>query len=140
VTGDPHVRDQFPYPRGDIVAGFLDEAAFDGAREHLEQAGFGPGAYEVLHGERDAARVDITGQAHGLAGSIFRRLQAAMTDEAELARRYAEHLRGGHYLVAVSVGDDEAAKQRAAAALRAAHAQFLSYYATNYIEDLGADS
>ena len=62
-----------------------------------------------------------------------------MTDEAEHARRYREYVRAGHYLVAVSVGDDEAAKYRAAAALRAADAEFLTYYAASYIEDLGAN-
>ena len=54
-------------------------------------------------------------------------------------RRYAEYLRAGHYLVGVSVGEDDAAKQRAADALRAGDAQTLNYYAENYVEDLGAN-
>ena len=41
------------------------------------------------------------------------------------------------YVVGVSVGEDEMAKQRAAEALRAGDAQFLNYYADNYVEDLG---
>jgi hypothetical protein len=36
------------------------------------------------------------------------------------------------------VGEDDAAKQRAAGALRGAHAQFINYYADNYVEDLDA--
>jgi hypothetical protein len=36
----------------------------------------------------------------------------------------------------VSVGGDEAAKDRAAQALRSADAQCLNYYAENYVEDL----
>jgi hypothetical protein len=37
------------------------------------------------------------------------------------------------------VGEDEAAKRSAADALRAAGAQFLNYYADNYVEDLGGN-
>ena len=61
-----------------------------------------------------------------------------MSDDADQASRYAEHLRDGHFVLGVSVGEDEAAKQRAADALRGADAQFINYYAENYVEDLGA--
>ena len=61
-----------------------------------------------------------------------------MSDDADHARRYAEHLREGHFILGVSVGEDEAAKQRAADALRGAHAGFIHYYADNYVEDLDA--
>lgn len=40
----------------------------------------------------------------------------------------------------VAVRDDAAAKERAADALRAAHAESLHYYAKNYVEDLGGDA
>jgi hypothetical protein len=36
------------------------------------------------------------------------------------------------------VGEDDAAKQRAAGALRGAHAQFINCCADNYVEDLDA--
>jgi hypothetical protein len=117
----------------------LDDAAFAAVTEHLERAGFAADRYEVLHGERDLNRLDTTGEAHGQIGRVFRVLQDAVTDEGEHARRYAEYLSAGHYLVRVPVGDDEAAKQRAAEAMRR-DADFLVYYAANYIEDLGANS
>ncbi len=116
----------------------LDEAAFEQARARLTDAGFGSERVHVLHGDADLARIDVTGEAHGLTGTIFRRLQAAMSDEAEQARRYAEAVREGHYVVAVSVDHDEEAKIRAADALRGAGAEFLVYYASRYIEDLGS--
>ena len=78
-------------------------------------------------------------EAHGLAGTIIRRLQAVLSDDADHVREYAEHLRAGHYVVGVSVGEHEEAKQRAADALRAADARFLNYYAGNYVEDLRAN-
>lgn len=138
MAGDANSRDTFPYPGGNVVGVLLDAAALEDARERLDQAGFGPDHYDVLHGERDAGRIDVKGEAHGLTGTIVRWLQAAFSDDADHARQMAEHLRDGHYLVGVAVGDDEEAKQRAADALRAAHAQFLNYYADNYVEDLGA--
>ena len=136
VAGDAQDREQFPYPSGSVVGGFVDEVASSIARERLGQAGFGPGDYRVLHGEDDAGQLDITGEAHGSMGKLFRRLQNAVTDEGDLVRRYAEYLRDGHHLVGVRVGRDDAAKRRAVAALHEAGPEFLPYYATNYIEDL----
>jgi hypothetical protein len=49
-----------------------------------------------------------------------------------------EALRQGHFILGVSVGEHEVAKQRAADALRGADAEFIKYYADNYVEDLGA--
>jgi hypothetical protein len=65
-------------------------------------------------------------------------LQGVLTDEANHARRYGEALAEGHFIVGVSVGEDEAAKQRAGDALRGAGAQHINYYADNYVEDLDA--
>ena len=59
----------------------------------------------------------------------------ATSDDLVHVRRHAEHLAGGGYVVAVAVGEDELAKQRAADALRA-DGEFLNYYGDNYIESL----
>ena len=66
----------------------------------------------------------------------MRRLQAVFSDDADHMHRYVEHLRAGHYVVGVSVGEDEDAKRRAAAALNAARAEFVNYYAANSAETL----
>ena len=137
MAGDPNARDRFPYPGGNVVGVLVDNAALDDARERLEQAGFGPDRYDVLEGERDVERIDLGGEGHGLAGTIVRKLQAAISDDAAHVRHYAEQLRAGHYVVGVSVGENESAKEGAANALRSAGAQFLNYYAENYVEDLG---
>jgi hypothetical protein len=137
TNSDP--SDSFPYPRGSVVGILTDEASFEDARHRLERAGFGADRCHVLHGEQGLARLDVEGHAHGKAGTIMRRLQTALSDDADHVRRYAEHLRAGHYVVGVAVGDDEAAKQRAADALRAARGEFLNYYADSYVEDLDAD-
>ena len=72
-----------------------------------------------VEGDADVGRIDVEGKAHGLAGTVKRWLQGVLSDDANHARRYAEHLRKGHFILGVSVGEDEAAKQRAADALRA---------------------
>jgi hypothetical protein len=138
MTEDPKTHDRFPYPGGNVVGVLLDDAALSGARERLAQAGFAPDNYDVLEGEADVARIDVKGEAHGLAGTVKRWLQDALSDDADHARRYAEHLREGHFILGVSVGDDDEAKQRAADALRSADAEFINYYADNYVEDLDA--
>ncbi|MFZ0043525.1 MAG: hypothetical protein WAK93_19610 [Solirubrobacteraceae bacterium] len=137
MSSDSSPSDSFPYPRGSVVGIFVDAPTFEDARQRLLQAGFGADRCEVLHGDEGLARIDVEGEAHGKTGAMVRRLQAAVSDEVDHAREYAEHLRAGHYVIGVAVGDDEAAKQRAADALRGARAQFLNYYAENYVEDLG---
>lgn len=132
--------DSFPYPRGSVVAILADDAALEAARQLLEQAGFGADRCEVLHGDEGLARIDVGGEAHGTAGTMMRWIQSAVSDDADHVRRYAEHLRAGHYVVGVTVGDDEAARRRAADALRSAHAESVQYYAKNYVEELGGDA
>jgi hypothetical protein len=90
-------------------------------------------ASAMLRGSTSRAR------ATGWGGSIVRKLRAVFSDDADHVRRYAEHLRAGHYVVGVSVGEDEATKESAADALRAAHALSLHYYADNYVEDLAGE-
>ena len=138
AAGDSGARDRFPYPGGNVLGVLVDDAALTSARERLAQAGFTPDRYDVLEGERDIGRIDVEGEAHGLMGTVKRWLQGVLSDDADHARRYAEHLREGHFVLGVSVGEDEAAKQRAADALRGAGAQFINYYAENYVEDLSA--
>ena len=140
MAGNSTATDSFPYPRGRVVGVLADDASFEDARRRLEQAGFGADRCDVLHGEQGLARIDLEGTAHGKGGAIMRRLQAALSDDADRARGYAEDLRAGRYLVGVAVGEDEAAKQRAADALRASRAESISYYAENYVEDLGGSA
>jgi len=136
MTTDAHTSDTFPYPRGSVVAVLTDAGALENARRRLEAAGFDADGCDVLQGEEGLARIDVEGEAHGRSGSLMRRLQSALSDDADHVREYAGHLEAGHYVVGVPVGEDEAAKTRAAEALRAAPAETLHYYAENYVEDL----
>ena len=130
------MSDTFPYPTGNVVGVLADAESFEHARRRLSQSGFDAAEVQVLHGEEGLARIDLAGAHHGKSGGIIRRLQSAVSDDAQHVRRYTEYLREGRYILGVRVGEDEAAKQRAADALRGAHAEFLNYYADNYVEDL----
>jgi hypothetical protein len=130
-------HDTLPYPKGSVVGVLADQSALQDARARLDQAGLAD-RVDVLHGEEGITRLDVTGEVHGSSGSLFRRLQRAMSDDADHVRRYAESLREGRYVVGVAVGEDEAAKRTAADALRSCHAEFLNYYAENYVEALHA--
>lgn len=136
MTNAPHEPDSFPYPQGSVVAILTDNPSLENARRRLEQAGFDLDRCDVLHGEEGLARIDVGGEGHGRSGSLMRRLQSVLSDDADHVRQYAEHLQAGHYVVGVAVGEDEAAKARAADALRAGPADTLHYYAENYVEDL----
>lgn len=140
MAGNSNTTDSFPYPRGRVVGVLADDASFEDARRRLEQAGFGAERCDVLHGQEGLERIDVEGKAHGKGGVIMRRLQSVLSDDAEHARQYVEELRAGRYLVGVAVGEDQAAKQQAADALRAARAESVSYYAENYVEDLGPNA
>jgi hypothetical protein len=138
MTSHANRTDTFPYPTGSVVGVVTDSTALEDARRRLEAGGFDLDRCDVLHGEEGLSRIDVDGAAHGRSGSLMRRLQGALSDDAAHVRRYAEHLREGHYVLAVRVGEDEAAKERVADALRGSHAEFVHYYAENYVEDLGS--
>ena len=128
--------DTFPYPRGNVVGILADRSALENARRRLDGAGFDVDRCDVLHGEEGLGRIDVDGAAHGRSGRLMRRLQVALSDDSGHVHEYVEHLKLGHYVIGVPVGEDEGAKARAADALRASPAETLHYYAENYVEDL----
>jgi len=136
MSTNPHAPDTFPYPEGSVVAIVNDSDALDDARRRLADAGFEADRCDVLHGEEGLARIDVEGAAHGASGSLMRRLQSVLSEDADHVRDYAEHLEAGHYVVGVAVGEDDAAKWRAADALRDSSTETLHYFAENYVEDL----
>jgi hypothetical protein len=136
MTSYTETTDTFPYPTGSVVGVLTDDTALDNARRRLGAAGFEADRYDVLQGEEGLARIDVEGAAHGALGALKRRVQAALSDDAEHARRYVDHLRAGRYVVGVRVGEEEAAKERAVEALRGSPAEFVHYYGENYVEDL----
>ena len=109
MSSNPHPTDTFPYPGGSVVAILPDSTALESARRLLEEAGFDADRCDVLHGEHGLALIDVDGAAHGTSGSLMRRLQSALSDDADHVRRYADALRSGQYVLGVRVGEDETA-------------------------------
>lgn len=134
--GDTARFERFPYPRRLVVGLFESEHDLQRAVEALERVGFDSDSYEVLQGEEDARSLDPEGTAHGVAGRLIRALQEATSYERDHARRHADQLHGGGYVLGVFVGVDEDAKRRAGDAMRAQGGEFINYYAVTYIESL----
>jgi hypothetical protein len=128
--------ERFPYPRRLVVGLFGSEQDLQHAVEALERVGFDSDSYDVLHGDEDARSLDPDGTAHGVGGRVIRALQEASSYEREHARRHADRLQAGGYVLGVFVGADEDAKRRAGEAMRAHGGEFLTYYADTYIESL----
>jgi hypothetical protein len=133
---DPPESDLPPYPHELVVGMFDDDQAMRRAVEALRRSGFEPDDFDVLHGAEDARRLDVTGEAHGLAGRVIRALQWLSSPDFDHVARHAEKLHAGGFVVGVEVGEDEDAKRRAADALRGAGSEFVNYYADHYIESL----
>ena len=129
--------DPFPYPRDHVVGVFAHDEAVGHVRDALSQAGFAEESVAVLHGEEDADRLDVKGEAHGVAGQLIRALQQISDVELNHLERHATLLRSGEYLVGVVIADAGDEKQRAVDALRAAGGTFINFYHGNYVESFG---
>jgi hypothetical protein len=115
------------YPTRKVI-GVLDTPHnLDAVLSALVAAGFGPESIQVLSGEEGIRAIDPAGGYHGLLSRLTRIIQA-IGQEHEHMHRYEEELRPGHYLVVISVPDDEARRQRAAAILSEHGGHFVNYY------------
>lgn len=116
------------YPTRKIVGVVDNSHDLDAVLSALAAAGFAAEAIQVFSGEEGICRIDPDGSYHGLVGRLTRIIQA-IGAEHEHMRRYEEELRAGHYLVVISVPDDEVERQRAAAILSKHGGHFVDYYA-----------
>lgn len=130
-------RDPFLYPLDLVVSVLADDEAVTRVREALTTAGFAEERVSVLHGEADADRLDVTGEAHGTGGRLIRGLQHIADVDLNHLERHAASLRSGEYLVGVTIEDADREKQCAVEALRAAGGEFINFYHGNYIESFG---
>jgi len=115
------------YPMRKVIGVVDTPHDLDSALSALVAAGFGPETIQVLSGEEGIRAIDPAGVYHGLLGRLTRIIQA-IGSEHEHMHRYEEELRAGHYLVVISVPDDEAARKRAAAILGKHGGHFVDYY------------
>lgn len=122
------------YPTDYIFAVFDDALSADQAIGDLQGAGIGRADVIRLTGEGGAARLDASGEQHGLFGRIIRIAQATTMDQ-DHAARYELEARNGHYVVGVHVhGPDERRAVEAAAHQHGAH--FVNWYGRFQFENI----
>jgi uncharacterized protein (TIGR02246 family) len=117
------------YPTNRVVGTIDDAARADAAVEALTEAAFDRDAIEVLHGEKDLARLDPKGAEHG----ILERLQRALIrtgGPAEEYKRLVHHVddvRAGRFVIMVLAPERE--RRTIAGDILDAHgAEFIGYY------------
>jgi hypothetical protein len=115
------------YPARKIVGVIDTSHDLDAVLASLGAAGFTPESIQVLSGDEGIRSIDPDGSYHGLLGRLTRIIQA-IGAEYEHMHRYEEELRAGRYLVVISVSDDEAERQQAAAILRERGGHLVDYY------------
>jgi hypothetical protein len=95
------------YPTNRVVAIVDTPDELRSAIAQLNQTGFEEDKIDVLCGQKGADRLDVTGEHHGFLARLYRFIEKFGDMESENLREYEHELRGGHFLLAVEVPDDE---------------------------------
>lgn len=95
------------YPTNKVLAIVNTPAQLQSAIRELNQIGFGEDKLDVLCGQKGADRLDVTGEHHGLLARLYQFIEKFGDMESENLRDYEQELRGGHFLLAVNVPDEE---------------------------------
>ena len=105
---DLNENDNFlTYPTNKVLAIVNTPEQLKSAVGELNQTGFGEGKIDVLCGQKGADRLDVTGEHHGFLARLYRFIEKFGDMETENLRDYEHELRGGHFLLAVEVPDEE---------------------------------
>ena len=95
------------YPTNRVVAIVDTPDELRSAIAQLNQTGFEEDKIDVLCGQKGADRLYVTGEHHGFLARLYRFIEKFGDMESENLREYEHELRGGHFLLAVEVPDDE---------------------------------
>jgi len=95
------------YPTNKVVAIVDTPEQLRSAIAELNQAGFGEDKIDVLCGQSGADRLDVTGEHHGFLARLYRFMEKFGDMESENLRDYQHELRGGRFLLAVEVPDEQ---------------------------------
>jgi hypothetical protein len=123
------------YPSNKVV-GIIDRPAqLQAALTTLHAVGFDTDDVDMLCGQAGIERLDRTGKRHGMVAHLIRLVQFLGEEQTHL-QQHEQALAAGHFLVAVTVGKDAAAKQRVRDVLRSHGGHDLHYYGQFTVEDL----
>lgn len=130
------VDDKFyAYPSNKVVGVIDSPDDLQDALASLQDAGIKLEDVESLCGEPGIARLDRSGQRHGLVARLIRLAQFVGEEQTHL-QRHEEELSKGHFLVSVVVGRDEAVKNKVRDLLHAHGGHYLHYYGRYAVQDL----
>ena len=101
----------------------------------LAQAGFPTEDVRVLHGDRDADRIDSLGRQSGPWKKLWRAVQFTQADQMVDLVVYEAALRDGRAVIAVHARRAEQ-RERARQVLAAAGAHFMNYFGRLSTEDV----
>lgn len=95
-------RDFIRYPTNRVVGTVADGAKAAAAVDALLRAGFDRKDIEVLHGEEDLHRLDLTGAEHGFLAQVQRTLiRAFELEEFKHLNHHVEDVRAGRFVMMV---------------------------------------
>jgi hypothetical protein len=134
-------EDMLVYPTEKVVAVVDDRGALDGVLSALSEAGVPDGEVEILSGQRDAEKLDPTGEEHGPLQRAMRTVQKALGDESERLEALNAELEAGNYVVQVGLTEEdddrrEQEKQRVGRVLKDRGARDVAFYGEYQIEEL----
>lgn len=131
----------FPTPPDDLltyrvnrVISILDDPrSVQRAIDELVKAGFPADDIYVLSGPEGAARLDLSGEHHGLRGRIYRFIEH-LGDERQWLEHQGAHMRRGGFGVSLPAGDES--KASAAEILTRHGGQHTAYFGKAHWETL----
>jgi uncharacterized protein (TIGR02246 family) len=133
-------RDYIPYPTNRVVGTIADADKAKAAIDALLRAGFAREDIDILHGDADLHRLDLTGTAHGYLAQFQRTLIRALElEEFKHLTHHVEDVRAGRYVIMV-LTKRRAQRLVAGDVLHQYGAEFVGFYGRWAVEELPASA
>ena len=121
--------DFIPYPTNRVVGTIADAGDARAAIESLLAEGIDEQDIDILHGDQDLHRLDVTGEEHGFLARFQRTLirTAGSAEEYQHLIQHVDDVRSGRYVIMV-LAREHGKRDRVAEILHAHHAQSVGFY------------
>ena len=133
-----HRRNFIGYPTNRVVGTVADAAGADAVVDALLRAGFAREDIDILHGEEDLERLDLTGAGHGFLAQVQRTvIRTFDLEEFKHLTHHVEDVRAGRFVIMV-LTKRRAMRMVAADILHQHGAEFVGFYGRWACEELPA--
>jgi hypothetical protein len=135
-----HPADFIAYPTNRVVGTIDTPGPAHAAIQALLQAGIAGDDIDVLHGDEDLHRLDVSGAEHGFIAHFQRTLVrlAGPVEEAAHLRRHVEDVRAGRFVIMVLAKDHD--RRDLVATILSDHgAEFIGFYGRWAWQSLSGD-